>query len=300
MKTQAQRKDQQGNMSGVTNPHDRFFREALSRPGAARAFLKHVLPADVMAVLDVSEPEMVQDSFVDAELGVHQADLLYRVQLRDGRGAYAYVLFEHKSTPDRWVAFQLLRYMVRIWERNLQERGKLWPIVPLVVYHGRDRWWPARTLEALLAVPEPVAVYTPNYHRRPPLDGGLEGQRCSLWLSPAGSLSHCHLARKTSLNLAKDANDRLPDVFERTTFWRVHKIAETPIPIGLELGTSVKKVLEIQRRHIQLPRLELGRQERNHVRQVSSTLTRSRQRVTIRPFPASRPGSSRTIPVDSD
>ncbi len=98
-------------MSEVTNPHDRFFRDTLSRPGAARAFLQHVLPAEVKGVLDVSEPEMVQDSFVDADLRAHRADLLYRVQLRDGRGAYAYVLFEHKSTPDRWVAFQLLRYL---------------------------------------------------------------------------------------------------------------------------------------------------------------------------------------------
>ncbi len=113
--------------------------------------------------MDLSEPEMVQDSFVDAELRSHRADLLYRVRLRDGSDAYAYVLFEHKSIPDWWVAFQLLRYIVRIWERNLRERGKLWPIVPLVVYHGRDRWWVEPTFGELIGAPESLAAYMPDY-----------------------------------------------------------------------------------------------------------------------------------------
>ena len=82
---------------------------------------------------------------------------------RGGREAYAYVLFEHKSIPDRWVAFQLLRYMVRIWERNLRERGKLWPIVPLVVYHGRDQWWVEPTFGELIDAPATLKAYMPDY-----------------------------------------------------------------------------------------------------------------------------------------
>ena len=150
-------------MTEITNPHDRFFRETLARPGAARAFLQQYLPPEMAAVLDVSAPEIVQDSFVDAELQAHQADLLYRIRLQAGRRAYVYVLFEHKSTPDRWVAFQLLRYLVRIWERTLRERGELWPIVPLVVYHGQDAWWVGRTFQELLDVPEPLTACTPDY-----------------------------------------------------------------------------------------------------------------------------------------
>ena len=150
-------------MPEITNPHDRFFRETLARPGAARAFMEHYLPAKVRAVLDVSEPQLEQDSFVDAELQAHRADLLYRVRLREGSGAYVYVLFEHKSVPDRWVAFQLLRYMVRIWERNLRERGQLWPIVPLVVYHGQETWWVESKFGALLEMPAALRTYVPDY-----------------------------------------------------------------------------------------------------------------------------------------
>lgn len=51
------------------------------------------------------------------------------------------MLLEHKSKPEVWVALQLLRYMVRIWER-LQHRKvkKLPPIIPIVVYHGETTY----------------------------------------------------------------------------------------------------------------------------------------------------------------
>jgi hypothetical protein len=42
-----------------------------------------------------------------------------------GSRALVSVLFEHKSSTDRWVSFQLLRYMVRIWERCRHENSKL-------------------------------------------------------------------------------------------------------------------------------------------------------------------------------
>ena len=81
-----------------------------------------------------------QDAFIDEELREHFADLIFRVPLlgdAQGRVAFIYVLFEHKSQPEPLVAFQLLRYMVRKWERSAARgRGTLPIIIPLVVYHG--------------------------------------------------------------------------------------------------------------------------------------------------------------------
>ncbi|MFO7632953.1 MAG: Rpn family recombination-promoting nuclease/putative transposase [Caldilinea sp.] len=105
----------------MSNPHDRYFRETLAHPEAARDFLRYYLPADVAALIDpVEPPELMRDSFVDAELREHLSDLLYRVQLYGNRDAYIYALIEHKSYPDPDVPFQCLRYMVRIWETHLR------------------------------------------------------------------------------------------------------------------------------------------------------------------------------------
>lgn len=55
-------------MSVPANPHDQFFKYALGQPQAAREFLRHYLPAEISATLDLSEVELVKDSFVDERL----------------------------------------------------------------------------------------------------------------------------------------------------------------------------------------------------------------------------------------
>ena len=106
-------------MAELTNPHDRFFKDAMSWPDVTRDFLQYYLPPAVAELLDVSSAELVKDSFVDAELHEHFSDLLCQVSLRAEGGAYVYVLFEHKSYPEPLIAFQLLRYMVQVWRNVL-------------------------------------------------------------------------------------------------------------------------------------------------------------------------------------
>ena len=45
-------------------------------------------------------PEQVLGSFVDEELRQHHSDVLFRVRLKTGSDAFAYVLLEHKSSSD--------------------------------------------------------------------------------------------------------------------------------------------------------------------------------------------------------
>lgn len=150
-------------MSDLTNPHDKFFKEMLAQPEAANDFLRYYLPPGVAEQLDLTATELVKDSFVDAELQTHYSDLLYKVRLLGGGAAYVYTLFEHKSLPDGRVAFQLLRYMVRVWEYGLRQGERLWPIVPIVVYHGRASWQIAPDFASLLAAPAALRPYQPDF-----------------------------------------------------------------------------------------------------------------------------------------
>jgi predicted transposase YdaD len=85
--------------------------------------------------------------------------------------AQVYFLFEHKSQSDRLTAFQLLSYIVRIWEKRLRDGLDLCPIIPLVVYHGERPWSAARSLRELLASPSALAEYQVDF-RFPLLDLG--------------------------------------------------------------------------------------------------------------------------------
>lgn len=83
--------------------------------------------------------------------------------MKDGQGAYVYVLFEHKSHAEPLVAFQLLRYLVQIWQQSLREgAGHLAPVIP-VVYHGSAAWQVGLDFGALFQGPEPLRVYWPEF-----------------------------------------------------------------------------------------------------------------------------------------
>lgn len=150
-------------MSRPVNPHDAFFKVSLSQPETALAFLRHYLPAPLADLLDLSWIDVAKDSFVDADLSEHFSDLLYLVRRSAGGQAFVYVLVEHKSHPDPFVALQLLRYMVRIWEKARREGQPLWPILPVVVYHGGGEWSAPQRFQESLDVPDALAAFVPQF-----------------------------------------------------------------------------------------------------------------------------------------
>lgn len=153
-------------MPETHHPHDSFFKEVFTRTDVAVDFLTHYLPPEVLRLLEVQTLELVKDTFVDPELQQHFSDLLYGIKLKRGGEAFVYLLLEHKSAPERWTAFQLLRYAVRIWE-PLVERSvkKLPPVFPLVLHHGRTRWQVPRQFSALIDWREAEALrpYVPEF-----------------------------------------------------------------------------------------------------------------------------------------
>jgi len=96
-------------------------------------------------------------SVVDPELRETESDLLFSARLHSGHPLLLYVLLEHQSSVDRWMALRMLRYVVRQVERWRQEHpdSTLLPIIlPLVMYHGEDGTWTApRRVEELFDLP---------------------------------------------------------------------------------------------------------------------------------------------------
>jgi predicted transposase/invertase (TIGR01784 family) len=124
-------------------PHDSIFRRIFGMTGNAASQLRSVLPPDVATRLDLSRLVPAPGSFVDEALKWKHADLLFTVSTMDGQDAFVYVLMEHQSTDDPLMAFRVLRYVTRIWDRYLEEhpRARRLPaVIPFVVHNGRGRW----------------------------------------------------------------------------------------------------------------------------------------------------------------
>jgi predicted transposase YdaD len=151
----------------VVNVHDAFFKQVLSDPKLADTFLREHLPADVVGLLGPEPPEPVPGSFVDEELRQHHSDLLFRVRLKAGSDAFAYMLLEHKSSPDPGVRLQLLRYVVRIltqWYKRNQPKLPLPPVLPLLANQGPGDWkYSCEFADLFGAVPAPLSPYLPSF-----------------------------------------------------------------------------------------------------------------------------------------
>ena len=149
----------------LTNPHDKFFREAFSRKDMALGFVKEYLPLEIRSQMDLRKFEIVKDSYVDKEFAQHFSDILYQTRIH-GAQSFFYILFEHKSYIDPLVPFQILRNMVKIWEQYLKQnpRAKKLPIIfPFLIYHGQRTWKLNTRFSSLFEKIEGTARFIPDF-----------------------------------------------------------------------------------------------------------------------------------------
>jgi predicted transposase/invertase (TIGR01784 family) len=150
-----------------TNIHDAFFKQVLSDPALAAPFLREHLPPEIADLRGPGLPEPVLGSFVDEELRQHHSDLLFRIPLKSSHDAYAYVLMEHKSSPDAGARLQLLRYVVRIlvqWYERNNRQLPLPPVLPLLAHQGPEGWTSSCEFADLFGnVPDPLRPYIPSF-----------------------------------------------------------------------------------------------------------------------------------------
>ena len=140
--------------------HDVFFRALARPPHRATALIRDHLSPEIASLIDFEHPPVPQEgSFIEGEGVKTQCDSLFRVRLKGEEDAYAYVLFEHKSSVDPGTPVQLARYMLNIWAREMEAKPtsrELPMIFPIVFYHGRGQWTVPLSLGEMIKVPEGV------------------------------------------------------------------------------------------------------------------------------------------------
>ena len=155
-KSAAERRPVVRGMAGeITTPHNNLFRSAFGDTGEAAALRRTHLPLASSGQLRWSTLAVQPVGFVDQRLRDSESDLLYLIRRKaNAAPVWLYVLLEHQSTPDEWLRLRLLKYSIRIWERDRRRTPKekrLRPIVPLVLYQGRRGWRHGREFSELFA-----------------------------------------------------------------------------------------------------------------------------------------------------
>ena len=130
----------------TSTPHDATFRQFLKTPGIARDFMEFHLPAELRAICDFNTLKLENGSFVEENLRQYFSDVLYSLKMINGDKGYVQVLIEHQSTPDKHMAFRMIRYAVAAMQSHLDAGHKKLPLViPVLFYTGKRTPYPYST-----------------------------------------------------------------------------------------------------------------------------------------------------------
>lgn len=131
---------------GTPTPHDATFRQFLSQPTIARDFMELHLPAALFALCDLNTLKLESGAFVEEDLRQYFSDVLYSMKTTSREDGYIHVLIEHQSSPDKHMAFRLMRYAIAAMQRHLDAGNKRLPLViPVLFYSGKRSPYPYST-----------------------------------------------------------------------------------------------------------------------------------------------------------
>ncbi|EEQ06171.1 Rpn family recombination-promoting nuclease/putative transposase [Yersinia bercovieri] len=129
-------------MKTTPTPHDAIFKQFLTHQQTARDFLEIHLPPEYRKICDLNTLQLESGSFIEHNLRAYYSDVLYslKTQTQDG---YIYALIEHQSSPDKHMAFRLMRYAIAAMQRHLDAgNDKLPLVIPILFYHGQVTPYP--------------------------------------------------------------------------------------------------------------------------------------------------------------
>jgi predicted transposase/invertase (TIGR01784 family) len=165
---------------GIVGRHDLSYRSLFSIPRMVEELVREFVAEPWVEKLDFATLQRVNASFVGPKLKGREGDLLWKLRLRDGSPVYVYLLIEHQSRVDRFMAVRLMVYMSLLYQALVKEGeltpdGKLPLVIPVVLYNGEAEWWAPQELSELIErIDEAADVYVPRMRYRVVDEGRYE------------------------------------------------------------------------------------------------------------------------------
>ena len=146
----------------ITIPHDTFFKSVFSEKENAIAHLEVVLPPRLGKNIDLSKINIEKKSFLDDELKKYYSDIVYTGYYKNNTVKLSF-LYEHKSYTVQYPHFQVLRYMLNIWEMSMKQKERLPIVIPIIVYHGTEKWIVKPLHSYFDNIDEELMPFIPNF-----------------------------------------------------------------------------------------------------------------------------------------
>ena len=136
--------------------HDELFKKSMENPLVAQEFLNSYLPKDILKAIDTNTLKLEKDSFIEDDLRKSFSDVLFSCKFNNQDG-YIFLLLEHQSSPEHFMAFRLFKYMINICSQYLTKhpKAKVFPVIyPGIIYNGKKKYNVARNIWKLFNNPD--------------------------------------------------------------------------------------------------------------------------------------------------
>ena len=143
--------------NAIKDFYDRSYKKLFSHKG----FVKHLLQGFVrlkwVELVDFDKITLEPVSFIDRLFKKKEADIIWKLPLKQGSEVYLYLLLEFQSTVDQTMALRFASYILNFYaERIAKEKNKRLPVVfPLLLYNGKQRWNAAKSLQEMIELVDP-------------------------------------------------------------------------------------------------------------------------------------------------
>ena len=144
-------------MTLPANPHQELLTALVSGPNRTVACLQAFLTDEIKEMIDFEQPtERLDDSFLVKTIAETQCVALFRVQLKNGKDARVFVLFELGNESDPAMALTMMEHKISILQQEFKKTPtlqKLPVVIPVVLYFGREEWTAPLSLDEMIAGP---------------------------------------------------------------------------------------------------------------------------------------------------
>ncbi len=147
----------------INNIHDKYIKTVLSDIKVAKKFLSSFLPDDVLQFIDLETLQYAETDFVLKDLKEVFSDMVFTASKKDNNEIYISIVLEHKSQADDFTAIQLLLYVAYGYYKQYKNSGSLKLILPVVFYHGKQKWEFKSIEELLENLPPEFQRYVPVF-----------------------------------------------------------------------------------------------------------------------------------------
>lgn len=147
--------------------HDLGYKYLFSKPELVRDLVMGFVDDDWLKSLDYSTLERVGGSYVSDDLRSRCNDIVWRVRAA-GEWMYLYLLFEFQSRVDTHMALRMMVYTGLLYQDLIKSgqslpKGRLPPVLPIVLYNGHRRWTaPTNIADLIPPLPNPMNGYVPQ------------------------------------------------------------------------------------------------------------------------------------------